>query len=172
MNVSQVVRREDVLEFLECVRELKWHLRRMNMDYILDTRGAYQKLLSAGVNPAKARVLVQVLSEMARTRRFDSLSLYEELAGKPGLSNKVAEVLVDLVMAALKSGPDNPFDEEKASRRLCEEKVPEHKGRTDVSIARSLSQDHEEAPVGDALSSEIASAVVGFITEVARVFKA
>ena len=171
MNVSQVVRREDVLEFLECVRELKRHLRRMNMDYILDTREAYQKLLSAGVNPAKARVLVQVLSEMARTRRFDSLSLYEELAGKPGLS-KVAGVLVDLVMAALNPDPDSPFDEEKASRRLCEEKVPEGKGYTDVSIARSLSQDHEEASVEGAFSSEIAPAVVGFITEVARVFKA
>ena len=171
MNVSQVVRRGDVLEFLECVRELKWHLRRMNMDYILDTREAYQKLCSAGVNPAKARVLVQVLSEMARTRRFDSLSLYEELAGKPGLS-KVAGVLVDLVLAALNPDPDSPFDEEKASRRLCEEKVPEGKGRPDVSIARSLSQDHEEAPVEGAFSSEIAPAVVGFITDVARVFKA
>ena len=169
----KVVTRKDVLEFLECVREFKQHLRWMNSKTILDTRVEYQKLRSAWVNEGQARSIVKVLAETARSRHFDSLLLYDELVSVR-LHVRAAAALCELVMAALNPDPDDPFDESKAVNRLLEkEKLQESPGDPVrmVNPAQLLSQEHKEASVeGD--PQKIACAVVEFIMGVARVYKA
>lgn len=169
----KVVTRKDVLEFLDCARNLTWHLRWMNSKTILDTRVEYQKLRSAWVNEGQARSIVKVLAETARSRHFDSLLLYDELVSVR-LHVRAAAALCEVVMAALNPDPDDPFDESKAVNRLLEkEKLQESPGDPVrmVNPAQLLSQEHKEASVeGD--PQKIACAVVEFIMGVARVYKA
>ena len=172
-SLEKVVTRQDVLEFLDCARNLKWHLRGMNSKTILDTRVEYQKLHSAGVSQGHARRMVKVLAETARSRHFDSLLLYDELVSER-LHVRVAEALCEVMMAALNPDPDDPFDEPKAVNGLLEKKKwRSSPGEPDrmVSPAQLLSQESEESSMeGD--PQKIACAVVELIKGVARVHKA
>ena len=171
-SLEKVVTRQDVLEFRDCARELKWHLRWVNSKTTLDTRVEYQKLRSAGVSQGHARRMVKVLAETARSRHFDSLLLYDELVSER-LHVRAAEALCEVVMAALNPDPDDPFDESKAVSRLLEkEELQLSPGAPvrRVNPAQVLSQEHKEASVeGD--PQKIACAVVEFIMGVARVYK-
>ena len=176
-SLEKVVTRQDVLEFLDCAKNLKWHLRWMNQKNILDTRVEYQKLRSAGVNDGQARRMVRVLAETACSRHIDSLLVHDELVSVR-LHVRVAAALCDVLMAALNPDPDDPFDESKAVNRLLEKEELEKEELQlspgahvrMVSPAQLLSQENEEAPVeGD--PQKIARAVVEYIKGVARVYK-
>ena len=175
-SLEKVVTRQDVLEFLDCAKNLKWHLRWMNQKNILDTRVEYQKLRSAGVNEGQARRMVKVLAETACSRHVNSLLVHDALVSVR-LHVRVAAALCDVLMAALNPDPYDPFDESKESKAvswlLKKEKLQESPGVPVrmVSPAQLLSQENEEAPVeGD--PQKIACAVVEFIKGVARVHKA
>ena len=173
-SLEKVVTREDVKEFVDCAKNLKWHLRRLDSKTVLDTRSEVQKLREVGVAPALSARMVKVLAETARSRHFDSLLLYEELVNER-LHVRAAAALCEVVMAALNPDPDDPFDESKAVNRLLEkEKLQVQPGGTVLMVnpARLLSLEHiEEVPKrSDLAPQKIAEAVVAFIMGVARVW--